>query len=845
VSAKANATEGGSFGVDEALLRRFVPMNGLDARHLAELVPFAGISELHPGDSVPTNFKTSDQAYYVVSGKLELYKGSKVVGTVAANSPESRFPLSHIRTEFGSALAKGSVRLLRVDRSRVSALLILEEPSADASTRRRAAQGQLDSGQLTTQLLKSQLFSHIPPANVQRLVELAEPVQVHTGDVVTRQGEQGNYCYILVEGRCSVSRRAAGELLPRTLGELGPGDSFGEEVLGQSRVRRSTVTMRTHGWLRRLSRAQFEQLAGKSSIKQVSWPQAQDLVARGARWIDVRLAEEHRNDGVAGSLNLPLAETRARSRELNRKVPYVVCCNTGQRSMAAAFLLRDQGFSVCVLEEGLMGRDTRGGSGGSSTDDLKAQLMLADAEIQTAMRRKVQADAARNGPQPSGVGQAELVKRRSKLELDAARAGEALAGAKRRKLELEHMIRAVDAKAASERKQADSVVEQLRQQTDVRLQAEKQRLQGEYLQASGAMDDLRKARSDAEYHFQKERERLEAQIAQARNAMMSEAERIRTDMESAKRAAVDKAERIRREQAQAEQQLRAQTEARLLDARRKLESQFKDTINSVRLANQDVTSAESAKRDAQREAARLATELRAAEQRSRERAGNTGRAEASRRLQAAQQARAKSKAARPSDNVVQLNDRRSAADAPDFSDTVVALRTELHGFEDKVNKASGRIDAAERARAQAQRAQLLLEEKLARQQALEEELRLTLYEEAESWLAEDREHSAHDADLQEQERKRREAKKASEADKASAASDMMSDIRTQLAGEGKDEDVESAIERSLRARDEAQHTPAPTDPEAEKAAAERRKAKEALDRAREHVQRLKNKFDKD
>ena len=84
-----------------------------------QLLPFAGISELHPGDAIPTNFKTSDQAYYVLQGELELYAGATLAGTVAGGTEEARFPLSHLQTSFDSARARGSVRLLRVDQARV------------------------------------------------------------------------------------------------------------------------------------------------------------------------------------------------------------------------------------------------------------------------------------------------------------------------------------------------------------------------------------------------------------------------------------------------------------------------------------------------------------------------------------------------------------------------------------------------------------------------------------------------------------------------------------------------------------------------------------------------------
>ncbi len=846
MGAKARAIEAGQFGVDEALLRQFVPMNGLTPAHISQLLPFAGISELHPGDNIPTNFKTSDQAYYVVQGRLDLYSGSKLTRAVTGGTEEARFPLSHLQTRFESARAGVAVRLLRVDRARVSALLILEEPSAGATTHRRAAQSALDSHQIIARLLKSQIFSHIPPANVTRLLELAEPVQVHAGDVVIRQGERGNYCYILMDGRCSLTRRAPGEILPRTLGELGPGDSFGEEVLGDKGMRRSTVTMRTDGWLRRLSRAQFAQLAGKTRLDQVSWREGRDLVSRGAKWLDVRLADEHRNDGLPGALNMPLAEIGGRSRELNRKVPYVVCCNTGQRSIAAASLLREQGFSVCILEDGLMGRIPRGGNDGTAKD-LRAQLVLADAEIRTAMERKAQADAMREAAaKGGGMSDSQRVRMRAKSEAEAARAAEALAGAKRRKLELESMARTLQAKAADERQQDDSVVEQLRQQTDVRLQAEKNRLQGEYLQAAGAMDDLKRAQNDAESHFQKERERLEAQITQARAAMSIEAERIRDEVESAKRTAAAKAEGIRREQALAEQQLRTRTEARLLAERRKLETEFNDSMSSVRQASQNLSSAEKAKRVAQRKADEVSAKLRTAEETARRGgAGAPGRQEASRRLEAAHRAQQSNASARDTpSNVVPFKGPSAGSGNFDPSNTMVALRTELHTFEDKVSEASNQIDAASQARAQAQRAQLLVEERLARQRALEEETRLTLYEEAESWLAEER---SHDGSAASKEKERARAKvKAVQAQRQSKASqDLMSDVKSQLSGDFDDE--ASSIEHSLRMREIEQEaatkgTPEPVQP---KGGDERKKAKEALDRAREHVQRLKNRYDKD
>lgn len=138
-----------------------------------------------------------------------------------------------------------------------------------------------------------------------------------------------------------------------------------------------------------------------------------------------------------------------------------------------------------------------------------------------------------------------------------------------------------------------------------------------------------------------------------------------------------------------------------------------------------------------------------------------------------------------------------------------------------------------------------MEERLARQRALEEETRLTLYEEAESWLADERDRDG-TAASKEKELGRLKAKRAKMHREAKEAEDLMSDVKSQLSG-GFD-DGESSIEHSLRMREKEQESTGQKEApktERSKEVDERKKAKAALDRAREHVQRLKNRQDKD
>ena len=98
-------------------------------------------------------------------------------------------------------------------------------------------------GDWMTRMLQSELFSRIPPANIQRVFTVMESVALKAGAVVVEQGSPGDYYYVIQSGRCEVSRKASGSGAPVKLAELGGGDSFGEEGLG---FRRQTQCHRHH-----------------------------------------------------------------------------------------------------------------------------------------------------------------------------------------------------------------------------------------------------------------------------------------------------------------------------------------------------------------------------------------------------------------------------------------------------------------------------------------------------------------------------------------------------------------------------------------------------------------------
>jgi rhodanese-related sulfurtransferase len=137
------------------------------------------------------------------------------------------------------------------------------------------------------------------------------------------------------------------------LAELNVGDTFGEEALIAEAKRNATVTMVTDGVLMRLNKQDFRELMNAPLLQWVNPEQARKITERGGRWLDVRLPSEHQNLGIEGAQNVPLYLIRLKLSTLDRAKPYIVYCDTGRRSSAAAYILVERGFDAYVLTGGL------------------------------------------------------------------------------------------------------------------------------------------------------------------------------------------------------------------------------------------------------------------------------------------------------------------------------------------------------------------------------------------------------------------------------------------------------------------------------------------------------------
>ena len=179
---------------------------------------------------------------------------------------------------------------------------------------------------------------------------------VKAGDTIIKQGDDGDFYYIIKHGKCKVTRnsKTGSEL---TLATLGDGDAFGEEALLSEAKRNANIIMTTDGSLMRLSKEDFNQLLKEPMLNWVTNEEADAMVKNeGAVWIDVRLESEHKNSGIEGSINIPLFMLRLKAQTLDPTKKYILYCDSGRRSSACAFLLSERGLAVYCLKGGLVER---------------------------------------------------------------------------------------------------------------------------------------------------------------------------------------------------------------------------------------------------------------------------------------------------------------------------------------------------------------------------------------------------------------------------------------------------------------------------------------------------------
>jgi CRP-like cAMP-binding protein len=338
------------------LLRSFSPLDGLKSENLHALARKTVLRELTTGRLLFKEGDTDKRTYYVVSGVLELLHENRSVLVIRGGSPEARNPLAPgIPRRYSARAVSDRVDYVSIDSDMLDMMLTWDQTgSYEVNELRGVDEEGPSSDDWMTNLLQTKAFHKIPPANIQAIFMRMQRVDYKPGDIVIKQGDEGDYFYVIVKGRCAVTRETPLNKAGIKLAELGIGDTFGEEALISDAKRNASISMVTEGALMRLAKQDFRTLLNEPMLEWVDMDEARTIVSQGGKWLDVRLPSEFENYRLEGAINLPLYFIRLKLKTLERDVHYVVCCDTGRRSSAGCYILSERGFRASVLKGGLM-----------------------------------------------------------------------------------------------------------------------------------------------------------------------------------------------------------------------------------------------------------------------------------------------------------------------------------------------------------------------------------------------------------------------------------------------------------------------------------------------------------
>ncbi len=335
------------------LLKSFAPLDGLKRDNLAALSKKVSVKTMPAGRVLFKEGESDKRTIWLVGGMVEIKEGERTIAMIRGGTAEARNPLFPRTPRTVTARAVDEISYLSIDSDLLDVMITWDQTgSYEVAELQESIEGTGGDDWMTT-LLQTKAFHRIPPANIQAIFMRLQRAPMRAGDVIIKQGDEGDYFYIIVSGKCIVTRETPLNRDGIKLAELGVGDTFGEEALIAEAKRNATVTMLTDGVLMRLNKQDFRELMNEPLLQWVNYDQAREIVQRGGRWLDVRLPSEHQNMAIENSLNIPLYFIRLKLSTLDRKIPYVVYCDTGRRSSAGAYILVERGFEAYVLTGGL------------------------------------------------------------------------------------------------------------------------------------------------------------------------------------------------------------------------------------------------------------------------------------------------------------------------------------------------------------------------------------------------------------------------------------------------------------------------------------------------------------
>jgi len=364
------------------IIRTCSPVDMLEEEYFENLINKSELIEAVTGDFFFESGDSDRNYYFLLKGDVELVTDDDtIIELISAGSEQAKQPLSPAIPRKANARASSIVALVcRIPSDMLDIMLTWEKTgqyetakdmgdgeSAEAPGFDNEADvddfgpevsedggGENDGDDWMTMMLQNSVFQRIPAANIQAALMRMSEVNFKAGETVCEQNSEGDYFYIIKTGACAVIRKLTTKGKVVKLADLLAGETFGEEALISNKKRNASIVMTHDGTLMRLSKDDFLSLMNQPVVQYIETKEAVALhLKEKAIWIDTRLPNEYMLGHLKNSVNVPLVTLRMKLKQMDIERKYLLYCDNGSRSSAAAFLMSSRGFDSYVLQGGM------------------------------------------------------------------------------------------------------------------------------------------------------------------------------------------------------------------------------------------------------------------------------------------------------------------------------------------------------------------------------------------------------------------------------------------------------------------------------------------------------------
>lgn len=607
--------------IDRKILKTLEPLNRLNPILLDELAAKSIIDEVPANRIICRHGDTDSRQIYLLSGQIEVAIKGETKTNIIKSKSALKTPIAEGSPRTATLKTKTASTLLYIDADLLE-LLMSDEPELNATYEVTEITAE-DNDDWMLSFLQSPAFLQLPTENIQKLLTHMEEIPVNKGQIIINQGAIDDNYYIVKSGSCNVHRKPYEGAADVLLATLPTGSGFGEEALISNGSRNATITMRENGSLMRLKKKDFLSLLINPLINYFEHNETLKKLDEGCVVIDVRSEQECKKQPLEGSVNIPLSMLRVKFDSLNADREYLLVCEDGSQSSAAAFLMIQNGFKCSVLKGGIKNGSTKVADKPETAEKNKENEITKEAKKQTeqiaaqqeqikAAREKAEQDIIRhkkelsesrariteknkkrvaapgeqakaenteNEKSKAAMKQAEEMMKKSSAAAEEMRkkAEEEAALIKQRAIEEAEYLRAEKAAQDLAKAEAESKAIELQQKE---TNAAMQRAEEMMKQSAAAAEQARKeAEEEAALIKQRaieEAEYLRAEVEASRLKMEQDAARIKEEEEIIKQSALkmrNEADEIRREAINSAQQVRSEIE----ETRKLLEQKLQQT----------------------------------------------------------------------------------------------------------------------------------------------------------------------------------------------------------------------------------------------------------------------------